>query len=88
MTNVNAYLKAGGTLNLVDIDAVKTWITKHINIPPKSIYDMVHLILNNYVTKPNLKELHNKHIDKEWKRRPDAIKAMATKFSKACVMNN
>ncbi len=88
MTDVNALLKAGGTLNLVDIDAVKTWITKHINIPPKSMYDMVHLILNNHVTKSNLKELYNKHIGKEWQRKPDAIKAVARKFSRACLSNN
>ncbi len=55
---------------------------------PTSIYDMIYLILNNHVTKPNLKKLHNEHIGKEWKRKLDAIKAMATKFSRACVMNN
>ncbi len=29
MTDVNALLKAGSTLNLVDMDVVKTWIAKH-----------------------------------------------------------
>ena len=86
MTGVNALLKDGGTLTLVDMDAVKTWISKHKN--PKSMYDMIYHILHNNVTRQILKELHSKHIGKEWIKRQDAIKAMAIKFSRACVTNN
>ncbi len=52
------------------------------------MYDIIYLILNNNITKPILKELHSKHIGKEWIRRPDAIKAMALKFSRASVANS
>ncbi len=85
--DVNVDLKAGGTLNLVDINAVKQWIAKHTNKSPKSMYDRVHLILDNHITKSNLKELHKKHINKQWKK-TDAIKTIASKFLRSCVMNN
>ncbi len=86
--DVNIDLKTGGTLNLMDGDAIKKWIVTHTNKTLELMYDCVHHILDKHFTKSKVKGMYEKHINKQSKNRVDTIKAFVAKFSKVCVKNN
>ena len=88
ITKVKVELRGGGTLNLMDGNAVKQWITKNMMETPGSMYDCVHIILDKQRDRSKVKEMYKKYIDSKKTNRPDAIKALAEIISKAYVMNH
>ena len=88
ITLVKVELKDGGTLDLMDDNAVKLWFTNYMAETMDSKYNCVHVILDKQLNNAKAVKMYRGYLSGKVRTKADTIMNLATLISKAYDNNH